>query len=375
MRSILILEDGRTFEGEGFGAGTAAVGEVVFHTGMTGYQEILTDASYKGQIVAMTYPHIGNTGINEEDMESYKPHVEGLIVREFSPVPSNYRSKKSLDDYLRENGIPGIHGIDTRALTRHIRERGSMMGILSNEGRDSGELKKRLKEHPGISGTDLVKGVTIEKKLPWNVRAPQSWYYDPLRPAGGRVFRVAAFDFGIKWNILRLLVSFGMNVLIVPASTSADEIEHIAPDGVFLSNGPGDPEAVPYAAETVRGLAGKFPIFGICLGHQIIGLAMGAKTYKLKFGHHGSNHPVRDESTRRIEITAQNHNFAVEPESAEKAGFEITHWNLNDGTVEGMRRRDLPVFSVQYHPEASPGPHDSLYLFKTFLDLMDSYKR
>ena len=370
MRSILILEDGRTFEGEGFGAGTTAFGEVVFNTAMTGYQEILTDASYKGQMVAMTCPQIGNTGINEEDVESYRPHVEGLIVREFCPVPSSYRSRKSLDAYLRENGIPGIHGIDTRALTRHIREKGSMMGVLSNEGRDTADLKDRLREHPGITGTDLVKGVTVEKKLHWNVRAPQSWYYDPLRPAGTRTFRVAAFDFGIKWNILRLLVSFGMDVLIVPASTPAGEIERLAPDGVFLSNGPGDPETVPYAAGTVRGLAGKFPIFGICLGHQIIGLAMGAKTYKLKFGHHGANHPVRDESTRRIEITAQNHNFAVEPESANGAGFEITHWNLNDGTVEGMRHRDLPIFSVQYHPEASPGPHDSLYLFRKFREMM-----
>jgi carbamoyl-phosphate synthase small subunit len=371
MRSILILEDGRTFAGEGFGAETTAVGEVVFNTGMTGYQEILTDASYKGQMVVMTYPHIGNTGVNEEDVESYQPHVEGLIVREACPAPSNYRSKRSLGDYLRENGIPGIQGLDTRALTRHLRDRGSMMGILSNDGTDPVELKRRLQAHPGISGTDLVSRVTVEKKIHWNVRVPQSWYYDPLRPAGSRVFRVAAYDFGIKWNILRLLVSFGMDVVIVPASTSAGDIEAIAPDGVFLSNGPGDPEAVPYAAAAVAGLAGKFPIFGICLGHQIIGLASGAKTYKLKFGHHGSNHPVRDESTRRIEITAQNHNYAVDPESAKKAGFEITHWNLNDGTVEGMRHRDLPLFSVQYHPEASPGPHDSLYLFRNFVEMME----
>ena len=285
-------------------------------------------------------------------------------------MPSSYRSRKSLEDYLRENGIPGIHGIDTRALTRHIREKGAMMGILSNEGGDAAELKRRLGGHPGISGQDLVKGVTIEKKLQWNIRVPQSWYYEPVQPAGKRICRVAAFDFGMKWNIPRLLASFGMDVVIVPASTSAEEIEAMNPDGVFLSNGPGDPGTVPYAAETVRRLAGKFPIFGICLGHQIIGLAMGAKTYKLKFGHHGSNHPVRDESTRWIEITAQNHNFAVEPESAKRAGFEITHWNLNDGTVEGMRHGDLPVFSVQYHPEASPGPHDSLYLFRKFLEMM-----
>jgi carbamoyl-phosphate synthase small subunit len=375
MQSVLILEDGRTFSGEGFGAETTAVAEVVFNTGMTGYQEILTDASYKGQMVTMTYPHIGNTGINEQDVESYRPHVEGLIVREFCPTPSNFRSTKSLDAYLKENGIPGIHQIDTRALTRHIREKGAMTGILSNEGLDRKELEKRLKSHPNIVGRDLVKGVTIEKMLSWNVRVPQSWYFDPVQPVGGRNFRVAAYDFGVKWNILRLLASFGMDVMIVPASTTADEIESLAPDGVFLSNGPGDPEAVTYAIEAVRKLAGKFPIFGICLGHQIIGLALGAKTYKLKFGHHGSNHPVRDEATRRIEITAQNHNFAVEPKSAERAGFAVTHLNLNDGTVEGMRHRDLPVFSVQYHPEASPGPHDSLYLFRSFIQIMDNHKR
>jgi carbamoyl-phosphate synthase small subunit len=371
MQSILILEDGTAYVGEGFGAETTTVGEVVFNTGMTGYQEILTDASYRGQMVVMTYPHIGNTGINEEDVESYKPHVEGLLVREFCREPSNFRSVKSVDDYLRENGIPGIHQIDTRALTRRIREKGSMMGILSNEKLDAVKLTNRLKSHPGIIGRDLVKDVSIEKKLSWNVRVPQSWYYDPLQPSGKRTFRVVAYDFGIKWNILRLLASMGMEILIVPASTPAEEIQSIGPDGVFLSNGPGDPEAVTYAVEAVRRLVGKFPVFGICLGHQIIGLALGAKTYKLKFGHHGSNHPVRNESTRRIEITSQNHNFAVEPESAEKARFVITHLNLNDGTVEGMRHKDFPVFSVQYHPEASPGPHDSLYLFKNFIQLME----
>jgi carbamoyl-phosphate synthase small subunit len=372
-RSVLILQDGRTFRGEAFGAGVTAFGEVVFNTGMTGYQEILTDPSYRGQMVAMTYPHIGNTGVNEEDVESFRPHAEGLIVREMCPEPSNYRSTKTLDGFLAEQGIPAIQGIDTRALTRHLREKGSLMGVLSNDGTDEAALKARLAAHPGIVGVDLVSGVSIERPLEWSVPASQAWYHESVGPAPGkRRFKVAAFDFGMKWNILRLLTGFGMDVTVLPSATPAEKVRELEPDGIFLSNGPGDPEAVTSAIAAVSVLAREFPVFGICLGHQIIGLAFGARTLKLKFGHHGSNHPVRDEATGRIEITSQNHNFAVDPESARGAGFDVTHLNLNDRTVEGMRHRDLPVFSVQYHPEASPGPHDSLALFREFMGRMEA---
>lgn len=367
MQTILLLEDGKTFIGESFGAKVTAVAEVVFNTGMTGYQEIITDPSYHGQMVTMTYPQIGNTGINAEDGESLKPCVEALIVKELSPVSSNHRANETLDAYLKRNFIPGIQQIDTRALTRHIREKGSMMGILSNEGLAISELKKRLADHPGIVGRDLVKDVTCGKIRQWGQKAGQNWYYDKLQISGRRAVRITAYDFGIKHNILRLMSALGMDVTVVPASTSAEKAMELNPDGIFLSNGPGDPEAVVYAIEAVKRLAQSKPIFGICLGHQILGLAFGAKTFKLKFGHHGSNHPVKNLKTGEIEITAQNHNFAVEADSAEKAGFEITHLNLNDRTVEGMRHRDLPVFSVQYHPEAAPGPHDSLYLFGEFI--------
>jgi carbamoyl-phosphate synthase small subunit len=372
MRSLLVLEDGTVFTGTGFGAGATAVGEVVFHTGMTGYQEILTDPSYKGQIVTMTAPHIGNTGVNREDVESDRPRPEGFVVRELCRTPSNHRSTQALDGYLAEHGLPGIEGVDTRALTRHLRERGSMMGILSNEGLPVEALRERLRAAPSLSGQDLVRRVTADRPMEWPHRADAAWYGGALRPGTDRVTRVVAYDFGIKWNILRLLSSFGMAVTLVPASTPAAEVLERKPDGVFLSNGPGDPEAVPYAAEAVRGLAGRLPLFGICLGHQILALAFGARTFKLKFGHHGSNHPVRDEATRAVEITSQNHNFAVEPESLRRAGFTLTHVNLNDGTVEGMRHRDLPIASVQYHPEASPGPHDSLGLFRTFIGLIET---
>jgi carbamoyl-phosphate synthase small subunit len=370
MQTLLLLEDGKTFAGESFGAAGTVAGEVVFNTGMTGYQEILTDPSYKGQMVTMTYPHIGNTGVNFEDMESDKPRAEALIVREYNSVPSSHRATGTLDWYLKKHNVMGLHQIDTRELTRHIREKGSMMGILSSEGLTQPNLKKRLSAHPKIIGRDLVKEVTSADETLWRAKADPAWYYEKFWTAP-HPRNVVAYDFGIKHNILRLMAGFGLNVTVVPAFTPAEAVKERNPDGVFLSNGPGDPEAVVYAVEAVKKLVRWKPVFGICLGHQILGLALGAKTYKLKFGHHGSNHPVKNLGTGNVEITAQNHNFAVEAGSAEKAGFEITHLNWNDKTVEGMRHRDLPAFSVQYHPEASPGPHDSLYLFAEFLKMMD----
>lgn len=371
MESILLLEDGRVFTGEGFGASGTTMGEVVFNTGMTGYQEILTDPSYKGQMVTMTYPHIGNYGINPDDGESEKPQVEAFIVRELCEIPSNYRSTESLDAYLKRHNIQGIQQIDTRELTRHIREKGSMLGIMSSEGLSISEMNSRLKAHPAIEGRDLVRFVTSDKIKTWESVAPEAWYYDDISPLTDRAFHVVAYDFGIKHNILRLLHSYGFKVTVVPASTTAEQVKELNPDGIFLSNGPGDPAAVDYAVDHIRKLIGYKPMFGICLGHQILCLALGAETYKLKFGHHGSNHPVKDLKTEVIEITAQNHNFAVDPESVKNRGMNITHLNLNDHTVEGMEHTELPVYSVQYHPEASPGPHDSLYLFHRFSEMME----
>lgn len=368
--AVLLLEDGTLFRGEGFGGKGTVCGEVVFNTGMTGYQEILTDPSYKGQMVMMTCPHIGNYGINPEDMESSQPHVKGFIVRELCRIPSNYRSTESLDAYLGRYHIPGIQRIDTRALTRHLRAKGAMMGILSNEISELDVLKERLDTHPGLQGQDMVRLVTVPDPVSWSEPVSQDWYHETLRPLGNKRYRIAAYDFGIKRNILRILTVLGFQVQLVPASTSAEEIKAFHPDGIFLSNGPGDPEGVGYAVDTVRKLVRVYPVFGICLGHQILALALGAKTYKLKFGHHGSNHPVRCLADGKVEITAQNHNFAVDAASLKGTGLEVTHLNLNDGTVEGMRHRSLPVFSVQYHPEASPGPHDSIYLFRRFYDKM-----
>ena len=371
--AVLVLRDGRVFRGEALGAVGETTGEVIFNTAMSGYQEILTDPSYRGQIVTMTYPLIGNYGCNDEDVESRRPWANGLIVKEASPYPSSWRGRMSLDQYLKNHGIVGLQGIDTRALTRHLRDHGSQDGIVSSADLDVDRLRQRVAALPPIVGEDLVRDVTVE--------APYRWSEGEWKPGRGYTvpppprFKVAAYDAGIKLNILRQLRTTGCELVVVPADTpAAGGLEH-EPDGVFLSNGPGDPEGVPYLIDSVRGLIGKVPIFGICLGHQIIGLAAGGRTYKLPFGHHGANHPVRDLVTGRIEITAQNHNYAVDPASVAGGGWEPTHLNLNDNTCEGLRHRELPVFCVQYHPEASPGPHDASYLFARFTDLMASPTR
>jgi carbamoyl-phosphate synthase small subunit len=361
MKACLALEDGTLFHGEAFAGKGEVVGEVVFNTGMTGYQEVLTDPSYKGQIVTMTYPLIGNYGINSQDVESDRIQVEGFVVREYDPTPSNWQSEKTLGDYLDERGIIGIEGVDTRALTRHIRVAGAMKGIISTEDIAAETLVEKAKSSPSMVGLDLVKEVTCKKAYAW-----------PPRPEAR--FRVVALDCGIKYNIARNLTQRGCAVVIVPAHTSAEEIRALNPDGIFLSNGPGDPEPVQYAVDTIRHLMTDYPTFGICLGHQLLGLALGGKTYKLKFGHHGSNHPVKNLRTGRVEISAQNHGFCVDMDTIKDPEVELTHINLNDHTVEGMRHRSLPVFSVQYHPEASPGPHDARYLFDHFLSLMEERK-
>jgi len=357
-RAYLCLEDGFWLGGEAVGASGEAFGEVVFNTSMMGYQEILTDPSYKGQIVTMTYPHIGNYGVNHEDAESRKPFVEGFVMKELSRVTSNFRAQGSLGDYLVEHQIVGIHNLDTRALTRHLRTKGAKKGAISQDG-DIPGLVKRIQSAPGLIGRDLVKEVTCDK--------PYRWREEEARSAR---FHVVALDFGIKHNILNQLTERGCRVTVLPASSNADEILSHRPQGLFLSNGPGDPEAVTYGVQTVRDLIGKLPIFGICLGHQILGLALGGKTFKLKFGHHGGNHPVLHTKDQKVEITCQNHGFCVDLDSIPDKDVEMTHLNLNDRTVEGLRHKTLPVFSVQYHPEASPGPHDSRYLFETFMGMM-----
>jgi carbamoyl-phosphate synthase small subunit len=370
--ALLALADGRVFRGESLGAEGEALGEVVFNTSMTGYQEVISDPSYKGQIVVMTYPLIGNYGVNLEDMESRRPWVEGFVVKESSPIQSSWRGRMMLDDFMREHRIVGIQSIDTRALTRHLRDHGAQQGVISTLELDAERLVARAQAAPGLIGRDLVREVTIPTSDGWDEGLwDRAKGY--LRPPAKR-FRVVAYDAGIKRNILRQLASVGCEVTVVPASTPTQAVLELKPDGVFLSNGPGDPEGVPYLIEAVRGLLGKLPIFGICLGHQILGLAAGGQTYKLKFGHHGGNHPVKDLATGKVEITVQNHGFAVDPTSVEPFGFCETHVNLNDGTCEGMRHRELPVFSVQYHPEASPGPHDANYLFRRFIDLMTKTK-
>jgi carbamoyl-phosphate synthase small subunit len=366
MRAILALADGTYFEGESFGAPGEAIGEVVFNTSMMGYQEILTDPSYKGQIVTMTYPLIGNYGVNDEDFESHIPWVEGFVVRECSPVVSNWRARRSLPDFLRAYGIVAIAGVDTRALTRRLRDVGAQEGIISTLEFDPAVLVERARAAPGLSGRDLVREVTCTASYTWE--GGGSTLAEPQPPQGRAPF-VVAYDYGIKRNILRRLVDWGCRVTVVAASTPAEAVLEMQPDGIFLSNGPGDPAAVPYAIEQVKRFIGVKPVMGICLGHQILALASGAQTYKLKFGHHGGNQPIRDLRTERVLITAENHGFAVDPRTL-PAAMEVTHVNLNDGTVEGMQHRELPVFSVQYHPEASPGPHDARYLFEQFVTSM-----
>jgi carbamoyl-phosphate synthase small subunit len=373
-KAILALSDGVVFEGESFGAEGETAGEVVFNTSMSGYQEILTDPSYRGQIVTMTYPLIGNYGVNEEDVESVRPQVEGFIVKEGSGIFSSWRAQKSLDEYLKIHNIAGIQGIDTRSLTKHIRDKGAQEGVISTVDINPESLIGKAKKSPGLIGRDLVKEVTCNEKYHWTEGGWDQEISNFQFPISNeKRFRVAAYDCGIKHNILRRLIDAGCDVTVVPAFVKSDEVLKMNPDGIFLSNGPGDPDAVPYMAENIRGLIGKRPIFGICLGHQILCLAMGAKTYKLKFGHRGGNHPVMDMTTGKVEITAQNHGFAVDAKSLPPE-LELTHINLNDKTVEGVRHKSLPVFSVQYHPEASPGPHDSGYLFNRFVEYMKGAK-
>ncbi|MFA5035454.1 MAG: glutamine-hydrolyzing carbamoyl-phosphate synthase small subunit [Candidatus Margulisiibacteriota bacterium] len=372
MKAILALEDGTIFEGRSFGAVGERSGEVVFNTSLTGYQEILTDPSYKGQIVCMTYPLIGNYGINEADLESAIPHCEGFVVRENSTIASNFRSTGKLDDYLKKHGIIGIEGIDTRMLTRRLRLQGSLKGVITTGGDDSTALVKKAKESAGVEGVDLVKIVTCKKPYIWNeteyANEPECTNKNEYP---NKKYHIVAYDFGIKFNILRNFERLGCKVTVVPATTPAADVLAMNPDGIFLSNGPADPAAVTYAIENIKQLIGKKPIFGICLGHQLLGLAMGAKTYKLKFGHHGGNQPTIDLSTRKVDITAQNHGFAVDPKTFTKE-MEVTHINLNDETVEGFRHTKLPIFSVQYHPEAGPGPHDANYLFEKFIGMINA---
>jgi carbamoyl-phosphate synthase small subunit len=374
MIAKLALENGTVFEGECFGATGEVSGEVVFNTSMSGYQEVYTDPSYRGQIVTLTYPLIGNYGIAPEDMESGRPQVSGVIVREYMPQPSNFRATGDLAGWLKSHGVIAITGIDTRMLTRMIRTQGALRGVLSTADLDNDSLVRKANAIPSMAGQDLATKVTCEKPYSWDATDTTPFALAAGKPADAtRRMRVFAYDYGIKQNILRRLTMYGCDVTVVPAAYPADQMLAAKPDGVFLSNGPGDPAPVTAAIENIRKLLGRVPIFGICLGHQLLALALGGKTYKLKFGHRGGNHPVKNLLTGKIEITSQNHGFAVDPESLEASEIEVTHLNLYDGTNEGLRHRRLQAFSVQYHPEASPGPHDSDYLFKEFMGMMTGH--
>ena len=375
MKAVLALADGKYFVGKALGAVGEVTGEVVFNTSMTGYQEILTDPSYHGEIVTMTYPQIGNYGINPEDVESCQPFLSGFVVKESCPFPSNFRSEMSLDEYLKQNNIIGIEGIDTRALVRHIRTAGAQAGIISSVDTDPASLIEKACKAPSIVGRDLVKEVTCAESYQ---ATEEVWQLgEGYKDSTGTVkpYKVVAYDFGIKRNILRNLTSAGCDVTVVPATTSPEEVLKMNPDGVFLSNGPGDPEPLDYAQQNIRQLLGKVPIFGICLGHQLLSIALGGKTYKLKFGHRGGNQPVLDHKRKQVEITSQNHGFAVDATSLDQEQINVTHINLNDNTVEGIQHKSIPAFSVQYHPEASPGPHDAKYLFERFIQMMADNKK
>lgn len=373
MKALIALEDGTIFEGESFTGRGEAVGEMVFNTSMSGYQEILTDPSYTGQIVTMTYPLIGNYGVNSEDMESVAVHPKAFLVKEYNAVPSNFRSEETLANFLSRYGVLGVEGFDTRALVRHIRTVGALKAIVSTEDLDRDSLVARAKAWDGLLGVDMVQQVTCDQPYGWADNRPVPGTNFSTAQAGMRnPLKVVALDCGIKFNQLRIMTEKGCQVQVVPASSDAETILSMAPDGVFLSNGPGDPAGVQGVVATVRALLGKVPVFGICLGHQILGLAYGGSTYKLKFGHRGGNQPVKDLTTGHVEITSQNHGFTVDLDSLDKDAIELTHINLNDGSLEGMRHRFFPAFSVQYHPEHAPGPHDSLYLFDRFVEMMRS---
>ena len=376
MQAILALEDGRIFRGEGYGAPGECQGEVVFNTSLTGYQEIATDPSYAGQIVVLTNPQIGNYGTNQADNEAARPFIEGLIVREFSAISSNWRSEQVTDEYMERYAVPVLAEIDTRALVRHLRTNGVMRGVISTRETNADVLVQRARSIRKMDGTDLARVVSTKSVYGFDADDSRNQSGDPLLTSGSDkpLLHVVAYDFGIKQNILRMLTREGCRVTVVPAETKASDVLDLKPDGVFLSNGPGDPEPVDYAVKAIRDMMGRLPVFGICLGHQLCGLALGGKTYKLKFGHHGGNHPVRNNTTGKVEITAHNHNFAVDPESVNANEVDLTHVDLNDNTLEGLRHKSLPLFSVQYHPEAAPGPHDSHYLFRDFRNRMEEWK-